>query len=164
MTLFATLLRPPGVSARRTYGVLLGALAGMLVSAAAVAGDADLVPYEVVNYAIPAPLTDVPGDPVRGQAVMIDREGGNCLGCHEVPLDAEFFGTTGPPLTSVGARLNEGQIRLRLVDPKVLNPMTMMPAYYKVDGLHRVRKGFAGNPVLTAQQIEDIVAYLATLK
>lgn len=144
---------------------LRGAAVGVaLLGTAAAAADTELVPYEVVDYAIPAPLTDQPGDPVRGQAVMIDREGGNCLGCHEVPLEAEFFGTTGPGLAAVGARLSAGQIRLRLVDPKRLNPMTMMPAYYKVEGLHRVRKGFAGKPVLTAQQIEDIVAYLVTLK
>ncbi len=120
--------------------------------------------YVVENYAINAPLSDQPGDPVRGQAVMIDREGGNCLGCHAAPLDAEFFGTTGPDLAGVGRRLTPGQLRLRLVDPKRFNPMTMMPAYYKVEGLHRVRKDFIGKPVLTAQQIEDIVAYLSALK
>ena len=120
--------------------------------------------YVVENYAIEQPLTTIVGDPARGQAVMIDREGGNCLGCHAVPVAAEFFGTTGPTLAGVGARLSPAQIRLRLVDPKQVNPMTMMPAYYKRDGLHRVRADFAGKAVLTAQQIEDIVAFLASLK
>ncbi len=120
--------------------------------------------HVVENYAIEAPLTAEPGNPERGRAVMIDREGGNCLGCHAVPLDAEFFGTTGPDLAGVGARYSEGQLRLRVVDPKHFNPLTMMPAYHRTEGLHRVQPRFAGKPVLTAQQVEDVVAFLVTLK
>ena len=133
----------------------------LLAGGAALAAEPE---YEIRDYAIPEPLTDEPGDPVRGQAIMIDREGGNCLGCHEAPVDAEFFGTTGPTLVAVGRRLTPGQIRLRLVDPKKINPMTMMPAYYKTEGLHRVAPAFAGRPVLDAQQIEDVVAFLSSLK
>ncbi|MGR8918572.1 MAG: sulfur oxidation c-type cytochrome SoxX [Gammaproteobacteria bacterium] len=148
---------------RKTTTPLIALAAALLAGFAAPVGAAP-VPYVVENYAIDAPLTDQPGDPARGQAAMIDREGGNCLGCHAVPLDAEFFGTTGPTLERVGARLTPGQIRLRLVDPKKVNPMTMMPAYYKTEGLHRVLPAFAGKTVLTAQQIEDIVAYLSSLR
>ncbi|MEQ8659627.1 MAG: sulfur oxidation c-type cytochrome SoxX [Gammaproteobacteria bacterium] len=135
-------------------------LTGLLVAASLGAVAAD---YSVRDYAIPAPLTATPGDPVRGAAVVVDRRRGNCLSCHAVPLDAEFFGTTGPSLAAVGARLDAGQLRLRVVDPKVINPMTMMPAYYKTDGLYRVAPEYVGRPILSAQEIEDVVAYLVTL-
>ena len=119
--------------------------------------------YVVENYGIAQALTTEPGNAARGKEVLVDRDLGNCLGCHAAPIDAEFFGTTGPTLAGVGARLNAAQLRLRLVDPKQLNPMTIMPAYYKTDGLNRVLKEFAGKPILTAQQIEDVVAFLLTL-
>lgn len=136
----------------------------MLTLAATFTAHGEAPAYVIENYAIAEPLTTSPADPERGQAIMIDREGGNCLGCHAAPLDAEFFGTTGPDLAGVGSRLTAAQIRLRLVDPKVINPMTMMPAYFKSEGLHRVRRDFIGQSVLSAQAIEDIVAYLASLK
>ncbi|MCZ6894032.1 MAG: sulfur oxidation c-type cytochrome SoxX [Gammaproteobacteria bacterium] len=120
--------------------------------------------YLVENFAITEPLTGEAGDPERGQSVMIERDLGNCLGCHEVPVDAEFFGTTGPTLAGVGDRLTPAQLRLRLVDSKQFNPMSMMPSYYKTEGLHRVQKEFEGKTVLSAQQIEDIIAFLVTLK
>lgn len=149
-------------SSRRT---VLGACIAALALGHGAAATADAVePYEVVDYGIPAPLTGEPGDPERGLAVMADRELGNCFGCHVVPVDAEFFGTTGPTLEGVGDRLSPAQLRLRLVDSKQINPMSMMPSYYRVEGLHRVLEKFQGKPVLTAQQIEDVVAYLATLK
>ena len=120
--------------------------------------------YLVENFAIAEPLTDEAGDPERGQSVMIERDLGNCLGCHEVPVDAEFFGTTGPTLAGVGDRLTPAQLRLRLVDSKLINPMSMMPSYYKTEGLHRVQRNFEGKTVLSAQQIEDVLAFLVTLK
>lgn len=152
-------VRQPG-----TLSSLARRYAWTLVLTCVIAWQPALVAYEITNYAIETPLTGEPGDPARGLAAMVDRKAGNCLGCHAAPVDEEFFGTTGPTLAGVGSRLPAGMIRLRLVDPKKLNPMTMMPAYYRSEGLHRVLPGFQGKTVLSAQQIEDIVAYLVTLK
>ena len=124
-----------------------------------------LVDYRIVNGAIPEPLTDQPGDAERGRRIVLDREGGDCLICHAMPLpQRQFHGTIGPPLDGVGSRYSAGELRLRLVDPKALNPDTIMPAYYRVEGLHRVHERYRGKPILTAQQIEDVVAYLLTLQ
>ncbi len=120
--------------------------------------------YVVENFGIAKPLTSEPGDPIRGAKVMIEREQGNCLACHAASVDAEFFGTTGPSLVGVGARLSAAQLRLRVVDPKRINPATMMPAYYRSEGLNRVLPEFAGKTILSAQQVEDVVAFLATQK
>jgi sulfur-oxidizing protein SoxX len=121
--------------------------------------------YRIANNAIPEPLTDQPGDPERGRHVVLEREGGDCSICHAMPLpQRQFHGTVGPPLDGIGSRYTAGELRLRLVDPKVFNPETIMPAYYKVEGLHRVLERYRGEPILTAQQVEDVVAYLLTLK
>ena len=135
--------------------VLMGGLCATLLAAQ---------DYVVENFAIAEPLAGEAGDPERGKSVMIDRDLGNCLGCHEVPIDAEFFGTTGPALAGVRDRLTLAQLRLRLVDSKQINPMSMMPSYYETEGLHRVQKKFEGRTVLSAQQIEDVIAFLATLR
>lgn len=119
--------------------------------------------YVVDDYAIEAPLTATGGDAARGRAIVLDRASGNCISCHALPEDAEFFGTTGPSLVGVARRLSPAQMRLRLVDSKALNPNSMMPSYYKTRGLNRVAPAYAGRPILDAQQIEDVVAYLATL-
>lgn len=114
--------------------------------------------------AIPAPLTQAPADAQRGQAIAVDRAQGNCLACHALPVPEPLQGNVGPDLHGVASRLSEGELRLRVVDPKIVNAETAMPAYYRVDGLYRVRRDMAGRPILTAQQIEDVVAYLRTLK
>ena len=126
----------------------------------------DSLAYRVVDgNSIPKPLTDTKGDPARGKAVAINRKQGNCLACHIMPIpDQPFHGEVGPDLSEVGDVYDEGELRLRVVNPKVLNPDTIMPAFYRVDGLHRVTKKFQGKTVLTAQQVEDVVAYLMTLK
>jgi len=125
----------------------------------------DLVPYQVVDeISIPAPLTGEAGDPKRGRAVVIDQQQGNCLACHEIPALAEepLHGTVGPSLAGVADRYGEGELRLRLVNPKRINPDTVMPAYYAHDGLYRVAEKFEGQTILTAQQVEDVLAFLLT--
>jgi len=115
--------------------------------------------------AMDAPLSDVPGDPARGQAIVEDRQLGACLLCHAGPFPAPHLqGTIGPSLGGVGSRLSPGQIRLRLVDARKLNPDTVMPPYYVMDGPNRVGQAWQGRPALSAQQIEDVVAFLATLQ
>jgi len=124
------------------------------------------VAYEVVDeVSIPQNLTDQPGDPENGRAVAIHRKKGNCLACHIMPIpEQSFHGEIGPDLNGVASRYDAGELRLRIVNPKVLNPDTIMPAYYKNDGLHRVLKDFEGKTLLTAQEVEDVIAYLQTLK
>lgn len=124
-----------------------------------------LVAYRVVGDGIPIPLTDRPGDPRSGRVLAANSSHGNCLICHAMPIpEAPVFGDLGPPLDGVGGRLNEAQLRLRVADPKKLNPRSVMPAYYKVEGLRRVAPKYQGQPMLSAQEIEDIVAYLLTLR
>jgi sulfur-oxidizing protein SoxX len=102
---------------------------------------------------------------VRGRAIVANRQLGLCLLCHTGPFPEERFqGDLAPDLKGVGARLSEGEIRARIVDSRRVNPDTVMPAYYRADGLTRVAPAFRGRTILTAEQIEDIVAYLATLK
>jgi sulfur-oxidizing protein SoxX len=117
------------------------------------------------NDEIPVSLTGSKGDPARGRAIVVDRQVGLCLLCHGGPFpEQRFMGDLAPDLAGVGARLSEAQIRLRIVDPGKLNPATIMPAYYRTEGLQRVAPAFRGKTILTAQQIEDVVAFLATLK
>jgi sulfur-oxidizing protein SoxX len=137
-------------------------MAGLLTGAQAQEG---LRPYGVVGDAIPASLTGAAGDATRGRAIVGNRQVGLCLLCHSGPFPEEKFqGTLAPDLKGAGARWSEGQLRLRIVDSSKLKPETIMPAYYKVDGLTRVAPAFAGKPVLSAEQIEDVVAYLVTLR
>ena len=122
-------------------------------------------PFAVVGDTIPASLTGAPGDPERGLKIVTNRQVGLCLLCHAGPYPQERFqGTMAPDLTGAGARWNEGQLRLRMVDAAKINPETIMPPYYRVDGLTRVAPGFRGKTILSAEQIEDVVAYLMTLK
>ena len=115
--------------------------------------------------AIPVSLTGEKGDAARGEKIVTNRQVGLCLLCHSGPYPQERFqGTMAPDLKGAGARWNEGQLRLRIVDASRLNPDTIMPPYYRVDGLTRVSPGFRGKPILTAEQIEDVVAYVMTLK
>jgi sulfur-oxidizing protein SoxX len=114
---------------------------------------------------IPQSLTGQPGDVARGRAIVANRTVGLCLLCHSGSFPEERFqGNLAPSLAGAGSRSTPGQLRLRLVDAARLNPDTIMPSYYRVDGLVRVAKNFQGKTILTAQQIEDVVAYLATLK
>jgi len=131
--------------------------------AVSVAG-AQAVP-EVVDDGLPASLTAAPGDPARGRAIVANRQVGLCLLCHNGPVPEERFqGDLAPDLTGVADRYTEAQLRLRIVDPGRINPQTIMPAYFKIEGLNRVIDAFAGKPILNAQQIEDVVAYLTSLR
>jgi sulfur-oxidizing protein SoxX len=140
--------------------------AGVLVFAGACAGKAEaLRPYRMVGDAIPDSLTGAPGDPAQGRAIVASRQTGLCLLCHSAPLPEEKFqGTIGPDLKGAGSRYTEGQLRLRIVDSSLAVPGTVMPAYYRLDGLDRVAPAFRGKTVLTAEQIEDVVAFLKTLR
>lgn len=137
----------------------LFALALALSLSSASAGD-----YVMENYGIAKALTAQAGDAARGAKVVVEREQGNCLACHAAAVDAEFFGTTGPSLVGVGSRLSVAQLRLRVVDAKRINPATMMPAYFRTENLYRVLPEFAGKTILSAQQVEDVVAFLAAQK
>ena len=115
--------------------------------------------------AIPESLTGAKGDPTRGRAIVASRQIGLCLLCHSGPFPEERFqGNLAPDLRGAGRRWSEGQLRLRIVDSSRLNPSTIMPAYHRTEGLVRVAPAYRGKPVLSAAQIEDVVAFLTTLR
>jgi sulfur-oxidizing protein SoxX len=115
--------------------------------------------------AVDMPLTAQPGDPARGQRIVENHQLSACLLCHAGPFpEPHLQGTIGPSLEGVGSRLAAGEIRLRLIDARRLNPDTVMPPYYVVDGLNRTGHVWQGRPALSAQQIEDVVAFLTTLR
>jgi len=123
-----------------------------------------LVSYAIVGDAIPASLTGSPGDPARGRALVLNRTS-SCILCHSGPFPEEKFqGDLAPYLSGTGGRWSEGQLRLRIVDASRLNPATIMPSYYRAEGLQHVGQPWRGKPILSAEQIEDIVAYLKTLR
>src|SRR5579859_6513787 len=146
------------------------ALLALASAAAGQAAPSPLVPFSVVIAngvpTIPAPLTGKRGDPQAGAKVVVERTQGNCLSCHEITALREepFHGEIGPSLDGVASRWDTATLRMIVVNPKrVFGEETVMPAFYRVDGLKRVRPEFAGKPILDAQQVEDVVAYLATL-
>ena len=151
-------------------GILLLQLALLTGSGIATAGEQalpdDYCQWAVTDYAIAQPLCELAGDASRGMAIASDSGRGNCLACHQLPIpDVEAYGTIGPPLSGIGARLTEGQIRLRVVDTREINPMSIMPGFYRDPRLiHRPGKRYAGRTFLNAQQVEDVIAYLVTLK
>jgi len=127
-------------------------------------GAQGLRPYVVADDAIPEPLTTTRGDAVRGRALVVERTS-TCILCHNGPFpEQKFQGDLAPGLAGAGSRWSEGQLRLRLVDGSSLNAATIMPSYYRADGLTRVGPNWRGKPILSAEQIEDIVAYLVTLR
>jgi len=142
-----------------------GAVMCAILASESVAVAEGLRPFRVVGDAIPESLTGEPGNPERGRAIVVNRQVGLCLLCHTGPFpDERFQGTLAPDLGGAGARSSEGQLRLRLVDASQLKPDTIMPPYYRIDGLTRVAPAFQGKPILTAEQIEDVVAFLMTLR
>jgi sulfur-oxidizing protein SoxX len=122
--------------------------------------------WKVENFEIDEPLCGYAGDAERGKAIATDGSKGNCLACHLLPVDGiEAYGTIGPPLAGIGSRQTEGFIRLRVVDTRNINPMSIMPGFYRDPKLiNRPGKTYIGRTFLTAQQVEDVIAYLVTLK
>ena len=148
---------------RRLADPALAVLTAVMLASASERGS--LQPDQVVGDAIPASLTGDAGDPTRGREVVLDRRLGACLLCHSGPFPEEKFqGNLAPDLSGVGSRWSEGQLRLRLVDATRLNPETIMPPYYRVDGLTWVGAAWRGKPILSAEEIEDVVAFLSTLR
>jgi sulfur-oxidizing protein SoxX len=140
--------------------MLAAAVAAMMATAEADA----LVAYTVVGDGIPQSLTGRPGDAAHGRALVLDRAS-TCILCHSGPFpETRFKGDLAPNLAGAGSRWSTSQLRLRLVDASRLNPATIMPSYYRVDGLSRVGRNWRDKPLLSVEQIEDIVAYLATLR
>jgi len=136
-----------------------------MTALAPVAPHAELAPVMIVGDAIPQPLTSEAGDPARGRAIVVDRQKGLCLLCHVGPFpDQRFQGDMAPDLAGAGARWSSAQLRLRIVDGSRLNPATIMPSYYRIEGLTRVAPALKDKPILDAQQVEDVVAFLATLQ
>ena len=124
----------------------------------------ELNPYVVVGDGIPLSLTGAPGDASRGRALVLERSS-TCILCHSGPFpETRFQGDLAPSLEGAGNRWSASQLRLRLVDASRFNPATIMPSYYRVDELDRVAPTWRGKPILSAEQIEDIVAYLANLR
>lgn len=112
-----------------------------------------------------APLPGaVAGDPARGRAIVANRQVGLCLLCHTGPIPEERFqGNLAPDLQGAGRRWNAEQLRARIADASQFNPDTIMPSYYKTEGLNRVAATHQGKTILSAQQIEDVVVWLQTL-
>ena len=138
----------------KAWALLLGLLAAAPALAEAPQGDA-----------ISTSLTGTAGDAARGRAIVGNRQVGLCLLCHAGPfLEERFQGNLAPDLNGAGSRWSVGQLRLRMVDASRINPDTIMPAYYRTEGLTRVARNYAGKPILTADQVEDVVAFLATLR
>ena len=132
----------------------------------AMAGTPKLVNYKIVNEtSIPKSLTGKPGNSKKGRKLAIHRKKGNCLACHKMPIpEQQFHGEIGPNLAGIGSRYSAGELRFLIVNPKVVNEDTIMPAFYKNTGFNAVLKKFKGKTVISAQDVEDIIAYLLTLK
>jgi sulfur-oxidizing protein SoxX len=140
-------------------------VAVLAMATSAASAQEELRTYVVAGDSIPDSLTGEPGDAARGRAIVADRNVGLCLLCHSGPLpEVPLQGNLAPNLAGAGTRWSAGQLRLRLVNPTRLAPDTIMPSYYRLDHLQRVAKSLDGKTILTAGQIEDVVAYLVTLK
>ena len=127
-------------------------------------GAEELLPYNITGDGIAESLTGAPGDAARGRALVLARTT-TCILCHSGPFpETRFQGDLAPDLSGAGNRWTVSQLRLRLVDASRFNPETIMPSYYRTEGFVRVGRNFAGKPILSAAEIEDIAAFLATLR
>jgi sulfur-oxidizing protein SoxX len=142
----------------------LSVLVVLAASCASASAQEQLVSYDVIGDAIPKSLTGKPGDPVNGRALVVKRET-TCLLCHAGPFpDQRFQGNLSPDLTGTASRWTEGELRLRMVDATRLNEATIMPSFYRIEGLNRVARNLRGKPILSAEEIEDVVSFLMTLR
>ena len=142
------------------------ALASTTIQSATSAHAGGAVKYDVVDEGVPKAFTAEAGNADRGKKIYANRKKGNCLACH-VTTDLKsmpFHGDVGPSMDGVASRYSAAQLRLRVANPKALNEDTIMPAFYRNDGFTRVLKKFKGKTVLSAQEVEDVVAYLMTMK
>jgi sulfur-oxidizing protein SoxX len=146
-----------------TYRTILSTLVGATLLGT-FAFQANAAEFKVVDDTIPESLTGKAGDPIAGKKAVINRKKGNCVTCHVMPIPEEqFHGNIGPDLTEVATYMSAAEMRIRLADPKLINPDTIMPAYLK-PGTTAVMKKFVGKTILNPQEVEDIIAYLLTLK
>jgi sulfur-oxidizing protein SoxX len=165
--LFRELRLDATASAAATRRALAAALA--LALAASIAASAEerisaaMAPVLVSGDRIPQPLGRLNGNAERGHALMVERAAANCLNCHAVP-GLPVAGNVGPSLAGIGARLSAAQLRLRIADIQRVKADAVMPSYYRTDGLDRAASEYRSKPVLDAQQVEDLIAYLETLK
>ncbi|MCC2634786.1 MAG: hypothetical protein K0S48_2672 [Ramlibacter sp.] len=137
----------------------------LLAAASAAAGAQEVASYTVEGDGIPLPLAGAQGDPQRGRAIVASRQLGLCLLCHPAPIPEERFqGDLAPSLAGAGARYSPAQLRLRVVDPRRINPASFMPAFHSAHQPSRIGAAWSGKPILSAQQVEDVVAWLATLR
>lgn len=154
-TFMRALIRAYAVTPALLVGVLLYSIGATAQTPAA---------YHVEQGEIRNPLAAI-GDPARGRVIVLSRESGNCFLCHAFPDAGDTsLGNISVPLSGVGARMTAGQLRLRVVDSARINAQSVMPAYYRVEGLTQVAAAYRGKPILTSQQVEDVVAYLAQLR
>jgi sulfur-oxidizing protein SoxX len=148
---------------------------GAFVALAALPVAGETAPSDVafVEGAVAASLTGVAGDPANGAKLMATAAKGNCVACHPIGAmsDVQFHGNIGPELNGVADRYDEAQLRGLIANAKLMFEGTFMPAFYKTEGFNRATNGYTGKapegpmmPILTAQEVEDVVAYLITLK
>jgi len=147
------------------WSAWLAGACSLLVASLLWAQERPIAPFEVVRDGIPQSLAAVPGSAERGRALLVERAAANCLLCHAIPDPSiRVAGDVGPSLAGVGRRLSAAQLRLRVADIQRVNRDAAMPSYYRVDALDRVAGDYRDKPVLDGQQVEDLVAYLQTLK
>ncbi len=152
----------------------LTVFAAIFVAGTAAAMDGSVAPKDVIfaDGAIDASLSGTPGDPARGIEIM-NKGAGNCIACHQVSAlaDLPFHGEIGPSLDGVSERWSEAELRGIVANAKIMFPDSRMPSFYKTDGFVRLGNAYTGKahegdvkPLLAAQEIEDVVAFLMTLK
>ena len=150
----------------QTLTVVPALVSWSLLAGGAVPLPADFCSWEMQDFAIEQPLCGLQGDPEQGRKIVADSHAGNCLACHRMPIPEEsLHGTIGPPLDGLAGRMSTGQMRLHVVDQRQFNPLAIMPGFYRDPRLaNRVADAFFGKTFLSAQQVEDVVSYLETLR